>query len=199
MPYESVFPYDLVRWSRPRRLANTGPGNSNYRHGRWSRHRRERLQAPLEDALRRLLAVTSLSRRFIMFDTSYGQSINNELEWLMKENHPFKWALPDPRWAQWVHAGSPHQTPPPVEPRWYIPRVAWEYAGAWIRRARQCIRRIFLALDTIVGPIPPSLSKRIGGGRSQPMTLPRCDPRAELERYRQHELTRGRPDPTALT
>jgi len=81
---------------------------------------------------------------------------------------------------------------------WYIPRVAWPYAAAWLRAARECIRLIVLAKETINQSITPILQKRIER-LEQGVTHARMTVDEALQRYRIYCASHGLapPDPAA--
>jgi len=159
-------------WPRYRRLAMTGSDNPNYVNGRHSRYRRRRLEAPLVQAMRTLNPGWVLPR-LPRLPEHIRTQVNELLGWLTGVCHPDTWALRDLR--------------PGKSSSWYVPRAAWAFCAAWLRKARAAQRLVALAPSLIASSMP-SLLKR--GERGQ-IPNGKRSARDEVERLRAWCHTRG--------
>ncbi len=132
-------------WPRYRRLAMTGPNNPRYVNGRYSRYRRLRLEAPLNRAMA-MLNPGALVARLQRVPGHVQTEVTELLGWLTGLCHPDTWALRDPR-------------PGRSRSGWYVPRAAWTFCLAWLRRARAAQRLITLAPSLIASSMPPLLKR----------------------------------------
>ena len=162
--HSSTFP----RW---RRLAMTGPNNVNYVHGRYTRRRRA-----IEHQLERVMGELRPSRlieRIVRLTPDVRGRAQLMLGWITGDAHPEQWALADPR------PGRPS--------RWYVPRCALAFAGAWLRKARALQRLIFFDAGSI-SSLMPRLYKE-GGSRGQ--NSPRRSPADEVRRLQAWSRAHG--------
>jgi len=175
--------YDTrARWWR---LKRTGPGNANYRRGKWTRYRRHRLEASVIEGMSQLMQFTTILPKLMRLPAEKREQLHARFGLLTEECHPNHWALQDTR--RGVRRNS-----------WYIPRVAWTYAAAWLRSARECIRLIVLAKETINQSITPVLQKRIER-LEQGVNHARVPVDETLRRYRIWCASQGLPPPDSAT
>lgn len=146
-PWEPAFHYSPA-WPIWRRVARTGPNNPNARTGHYTRYRRYQLELPLATAMATFRNSLALLRRLASLPAPARAEASALLGTITGDNHPDRWAF--------CHRGG----------GWYVPRAAWPFCAAWLRRARRVQRLIFMAPSMIAAMIPPLL--RRGSKEEQP-------------------------------
>ncbi len=169
--------FDVLRagsWSRPRRLAWTGPSNPAFIHGRYTNRRRWRLEKPLDAAMRELTgdALFRLHHHITRLPGFQRDRARAAMDALGAFMPVASWALPYER------PGKPTA--------WYVPRVAAAHCAKFLR-AFAALKRLLFFGASLMRPLMPTLVGEKQKDRSPGQSF---DAGSTFQDRRQRELRR---------